>query len=70
MSKRTERQEITGYTSCMYQISYHTMCLYAKMLLATKYAYQTYSTELEIIKNKNNSCVREHRDYECHKQGI
>ncbi|ORD93207.1 hypothetical protein ECANGB1_626 [Enterospora canceri] len=71
MAKRTEQHEIAGCISCQYQISEHTMRLSPKkMLLGTKYDYQVYSTELEIIENKNNSCVREHRDYECHKQGI
>ncbi|ORD94493.1 hypothetical protein ECANGB1_641 [Enterospora canceri] len=59
MAKRTEQHEIACYTPCQYQISVYIACLSPKkMLLVTKYDYQVYSTELEIIENKNNSCVR------------
>ncbi|ORD93394.1 hypothetical protein ECANGB1_2376 [Enterospora canceri] len=54
MSKRTEQQEIAHH-SCLYQTYEHTIVFICKkMLIATKYDYQAYSTEFEGIKHKDN----------------
>ncbi|ORD93551.1 hypothetical protein ECANGB1_2002 [Enterospora canceri] len=54
MSKRTEQQEIAHY-GCLYQTYKHAIVFVCKkMLIATKYDYQAYSTEFEGIKYKDN----------------